>query len=265
MSRHYSLNQDVFRVLSPESAYALGFIVADGCLTEERHGCILSSKDLVILERIRAVLGSDSPISDRRGCNVLGVYGRPLYESLLAWGLTPRKSLTARLPDVGEALFPHLLRGYFDGDGTVTLKAGTLRMGFTSGARAILDDVAAALGRRLGMPTKEPAARKSQNAFDLAYHGQTALLIADLMYADAGDLCLERKRERFDLYRATRKRVLTPAWIATSRTEKTCAHCGKTKPTSEFGPHKRRRDGLNCYCRDCARIRNQAQAAKSRP
>ena len=39
---------------------------------------------------------------------------------------------------------------------------------------------------------------------------------------------------------------------------KTCTKCGETKPTTEFGKHVRRPDGLNDRCKECS---NAAQSA----
>jgi hypothetical protein len=51
----------------------------------------------------------------------------------------------------------------------------------------------------------------------------------------------ERLREIADRITAERAR------------SKTCTRCGQTKPRSEFGPHARRSDGLDSWCRTCHR------------
>lgn len=43
---------------------------------------------------------------------------------------------------------------------------------------------------------------------------------------------------------------------------KRCAKCGESKPTSEFGKHKGRRDGFFPYCRECKRATDRADHAK---
>lgn len=45
---------------------------------------------------------------------------------------------------------------------------------------------------------------------------------------------------------------------------KRCARCKQTKPTNEFGPSKRTRDGLFPYCRECKRAADRASNAKHR-
>jgi hypothetical protein len=35
---------------------------------------------------------------------------------------------------------------------------------------------------------------------------------------------------------------------------KTCSKCKETKPLSEFYKHKKRKDGLNCWCKGCVKL-----------
>lgn len=41
-------------------------------------------------------------------------------------------------------------------------------------------------------------------------------------------------------------------------TEKTCTRCCLTKPVRAFGMHKRSKDGLQCWCKDCKREHYQS-------
>lgn len=41
--------------------------------------------------------------------------------------------------------------------------------------------------------------------------------------------------------------------VAASEDTKTCPRCGDPKPAAEFYVDRRRRDGLSCYCKTCAR------------
>jgi 5'-3' exonuclease len=69
MPIHRSLNHDFFKKWSPEMAYVLGFITADGNLNVGRRGnCYLeiNSTDKDILEKIKSALDSDHLVSSRK-------------------------------------------------------------------------------------------------------------------------------------------------------------------------------------------------------
>ena len=127
-----------------------------------------------------------------------------MVDDLRRIGITPRKSRTVELPAVPDALFFHLLRGYFDGNGTVHLKPrNSLLVKLTAGSAAALVQIAETVGRLLGIDLRPVAQRhgtkhgKPTSWYTTDYCGQVALRIGDAMYRDAGDLYLPRKRDLF--------------------------------------------------------------------
>lgn len=210
--RLYRVNEQAFTCLTPEMAYVLGFILADGCVyVTKTNGKILriSSMDAPILEKIRDILQSNHPI-DMNYCPVPAIVNNNLVDGLMALGITPNKSLTATLPSIPDELFPHLLRGYFDGDGYVRygLRQG-LTVKFTSGSRILLEQVAERISSNFHLPSRPITNDKGHpTAMRLYYHGSTALRLAGVMYEDAGDLYLPRKRDVFEHYRNVRTRSL---------------------------------------------------------
>lgn len=203
--RRYRVRPDAFARLTPDTAYVLGFIVADGNIGPGRFK--ISNTELDILHAMRVALHSDHPIGRQTGrlrpCYELTIVNKALTAQLVALGLTRAKSLTACLPVVDDALFPHLLRGYFDGDGAVRWSPrGGLMVKFTSGSALLLQQVAAAITRHLGLTQRAVTHDKDRpHACRLNYSGRDALAIADAMYADAGTLFLQRKRQVFEQYR----------------------------------------------------------------
>ena len=49
------------------------------------------------------------------------ISSKQIYNDLLKVGLTPNKSFTCVFPTLNSALNPHFMRGYFDGDGSISL------------------------------------------------------------------------------------------------------------------------------------------------
>lgn len=129
-SRKYTVDEQAFRIVdSCESAYWMGFIAADGCLSINTHtgsktvSIALSSKDCGHLEKLKRFLNHTKPLStiSRGGyqsCRI-EVYSSKIFASLENLGIHPRKSLDFIWPKVPENLSSHFIRGYFDGDGHI--------------------------------------------------------------------------------------------------------------------------------------------------
>lgn len=129
--RLYALDESYLDSIDDQyKAYILGFIAADGYIDESRGRIVISlhRKDRDILEKIRQCFRSTSPIRDhsRDGYlkSTLSLCSRRLVVSICKSGLRQGKSLT--MPGTPYECVPlhlkhHFLRGYFDGDGCMTL------------------------------------------------------------------------------------------------------------------------------------------------
>lgn len=115
-----------------EAAYFIGFLMADGCISETPHGRHAVSvgvqlRDREVIDRLNAFVGGHykvritrpDPLRPNVQQQAPLFFSHPIVAADLArHGLTPRKSLTAAFPD-------HLLdnrhvwRGMIDGDGSV--------------------------------------------------------------------------------------------------------------------------------------------------
>ena len=125
-TRKYAVDEDFFAQLDTiEKAYWLGFLAADGCVHTGRKGnpekvvVTLQAQDLGQLEALRDVLHSTyeiRPTKRQKGFK-LQIASVKLCRDLVAQGVPPCKSLTLRFPQLPDALLPHFIRGYFDGDG----------------------------------------------------------------------------------------------------------------------------------------------------
>lgn len=108
---------------SPRFAYAIGLIVADGCLSKDGRHVDLTSKDRAQIVLFKKCLGLATKISRKRsGAGNLThhtQFGDVLfYQFLESIGLTPAKSKTISSILVPQEYFLDFLRGYFDGDGS---------------------------------------------------------------------------------------------------------------------------------------------------
>lgn len=134
--RTYPLDVHAFDVIDTEGkAYWLGFIAADGCVTNNTLKIGLHQRDIPHLQKFTAWISPDKPI--RISVNNLGkplatveIYSQHLCETLGEYGIVPRKTYILKsLPVLRHDLMRHFLRGYFDGDGYILQSRKTIGVG----------------------------------------------------------------------------------------------------------------------------------------
>lgn len=116
-------NADKFSsVKTEEDAYWLGFIYADGYVSDKNDFEVsLKKSDYKHLEKLRSYLELSTPVSvDSFRCR-LTYRNKILVDNLKDLGVLPRKSLLLKFPydKIPFNLMRHFIRGYFDGDGHV--------------------------------------------------------------------------------------------------------------------------------------------------
>ncbi len=108
---------------SPKFAYAVGLLVADGCLLNDGRHIDFTSKDWEQVQTFKACLGLKVKIGTKRS-GIGNKYYRVqfgdvlFYQFLVSIGLSPAKSKTISAILIPRKYFADFLRGYFDGDGT---------------------------------------------------------------------------------------------------------------------------------------------------
>ena len=92
----------------------------------------LQEEDRDILEKIRSEIGSEKPLEFLDYTNKhdggytyknqyrLLIFNKHMCETLESVGMMPNKSLKLQFPDIKPELYPHFIRGYFDGDGSIS-------------------------------------------------------------------------------------------------------------------------------------------------
>lgn len=127
--RKHKVNSNFFKTWSPEMAYLLGFIGADGniCHSGRAHVLHIACDDKDIIEKIKPILNYEGPIYQKMRDNgkisySLRICDQIIFNDLQKLGITERKSLTFTPPKIPKNLTRHFIRGYFDGDGSVSLR-----------------------------------------------------------------------------------------------------------------------------------------------
>jgi hypothetical protein len=119
---NYNINFNFFENWTKESAYVIGFFLADGCVEPHlnRISCELSMKDYNHLFNIKKLMDCENPICIKKTRNscALYIHNKKMVNDIIIKGVIPNKSARARLPEVPEEFLRDLIRGYFDGDGS---------------------------------------------------------------------------------------------------------------------------------------------------
>lgn len=199
-----SFDEAAFAVVdSPAKAYWLGLLITDGYVVESKTGSPLVGLQMIdreAAEGFRDFLGLQHPVLriEPRGERHRPMYravchSRRMAADLARFGVMPRKSHGTFLPLLGEELMPHLARGLFDGDGTVSRRAdGQLLVGFC-GSERLVAELRMWLICRLGVSDN----RVHENG-TIRYvqwsHRSDVCLIARYIY-QGGDPRLSRKYE----------------------------------------------------------------------
>lgn len=210
--KSYTVNLNYFDVIdTEEKAYWLGFIYADGFVHIDKSGyefgVELSSIDIDHLEKLKKAVSSDSPITTRtRNTGIetssLRIFKKEWVDSLIKNGVTANKTLTMRVPHLETTLQRHFVRGYFDGDGHVSLyKRSTygynIRTGFVCGTLDYAQDILKILNSHLNLRNKNSI--YSENERNHSYqttNKSDALLVLDFLYKDS-NVYLSRKYEKY--------------------------------------------------------------------
>jgi hypothetical protein len=171
--RKYAIREDYFDSIdTPEKAYILGFIYADGSNGQDYNTIAfdLSTKDADLLYKISDRIYIDNSADrvrhyerekEHKGelktfkYSVLNFNSKYMCAALTKLGCEPRKSLTVKFPEwlVDGELRRHFIRGYYDGDGGVYLypnnKSNVLAR--VIGTNDFIDDMILILIKELGV------------------------------------------------------------------------------------------------------------------
>ena len=201
--------------VDPDIAYMLGFVAADGCISKQKYSDVLiialHFKDAEILYKLRDILGVDNPIIFRdikKGSRQaqLSVVQKGLAEYFGLYGIMPRKSTRVKWPEnLPKKLLPHYVRGYFDGDGSATLKntlTGYTLVGvsFTSSSKAFIVKLKNWLiSKKLKIKLKSRRLDSGNYSYDvvLVKPARQFLKIYNLLYDFRHMVYLNRKYKQF--------------------------------------------------------------------
>ena len=208
--RTYALNENYFeKIDADEKAYFLGLIAADGCLYIKSKGqnivkIAIQIKDIKILNKFSMAIQTDKPLSISRGkyCS-LEIVSNQIFNDLYRLGLKPNKTFGNSFVLLEDRYMNHFLRGYFDGDGSITCgkkdKLPSSTIVSFSGYQTNMSKISEYLERHYIFSNFNIDKRKyngESNFGNLYFHGiNSKYALMKYLYHNANDFYLDRKYE----------------------------------------------------------------------
>jgi LAGLIDADG-like domain len=126
------VNEDFFKSWTRESAWVYGWLLTDGYISakEGQIKLMLKSIDRDVLEKIKNIMDFEGEIydgeqKDGRKFSYLRICRKSIVEDLFRLGMArENKTFNTSFPNIPDKVFWDLIRGIFEGDGSVRHRTG---------------------------------------------------------------------------------------------------------------------------------------------
>lgn len=204
----YSLSGSKFQqLITEEDLYFLGYILADGCISNGSLNITINQKDKYILKKLQSYLGmvsqhgyDEREVYDKRTGKFyskasLTVKDETLVRNLNNLGITPRKSAQETITNSLCKYNRHFWRGVVDGDGHIYISKQRSILALV-GSEDIVQSFIDFCIQEVGLETnriKSSKQYKNCTLFKVQLTGNDARNVAKYLYNDTS-LCLTRKQ-----------------------------------------------------------------------
>lgn len=201
-NRIFKYNRSIFKSITKQTAYLLGYICADGCISKDGK-LMFATKDKILLEKINRVFQSNKSIKKYGNGKYfrLEFCSHEIKDSLLKLRIIPKKPLRAYPSNLSKKFYPDFVRGYFDGDGCFAYHVtyDIYKSMITSCNYKILEWINNILPTQQGTIYK-----RTSTCYELRYGFADTLKLGNFIYKDLkqSDIYLPRK---FILFKKIKK------------------------------------------------------------
>ncbi len=207
-SKKYNYNDSIFeKIDTEEKAYWLGFLYADGYVRVRKGvGSELRLKLAVVdknhLIKFRYFISPDDiPMVYEEYKNSrtfkVSINSNKIVNDLINLGCVNNKSKVIKFPLLESNLITHFIRGYFDGDGSVSFTDKYIGLNFVSGSKYFLKEISNIL-ENFAKCKNANLVGISDNYKYIQYNSKEDLYkLYDFLYKDSY-FFLERKRIKYD-------------------------------------------------------------------
>lgn len=217
----YYLNEDFFKVIdNRQKAYWLGFILADGSISNNKGRLKITTIDKNHLEKFTKCLKSNIPVKFYKTTpNYIG--SKPHYELLIVrqnfvkyicqQGINPSKTGQEIFPIIDGNLNQHLIRGIFDGDGWFSI-GKDFELGICN-SYDVCEKISRILNHEANVSYKIPTknnSKKDNNLYRIRYNSKKDIIkIYEFLYKNASQLTvLDRKYNKLKKFYTTSKHLI---------------------------------------------------------
>jgi hypothetical protein len=213
--KNITFDENYFECVDTEDkAYFLGFISADGCVRQRTKKCKvliihIHKQDIDILVKFKNAInfsGEFSMCNVRSNMCTMSCHSIKMVDDLAKYNVTPNKTRILKFPILPENLINHYMRGYFDGDGCVSIHKDKR---FENGDRGQINLVSASyvfikeyvdiLINKCGVKNNSILDRNTKGSYYVIDWGKLIDVenIYYFLYKDAKTF-LNRKKEKYD-------------------------------------------------------------------
>lgn len=202
--RKHSLNKRFFSIIdSEDKAYWLGFLYADGCVTEKSIRLDLAAHDQEHIKKFKQALQAYSyPLYYHAAVNsyYVVINSKEMVQDLLSKGCVPRKTFVIQFPDnniIPDTLIHHFMRGYFDGDGCICTSGNQAAFSIV-GTHTFTQKYQQQLMLGIGKTTEVKLQIRANGISSFTLGGNKQVIkVYNYLYHDA-HIFLDRKKQKFD-------------------------------------------------------------------
>lgn len=214
-NKKYTVNENYFNKIDTEDkAYWLGFLYADGYILEKGKAFItgLTLKDLDHIEKFKSDIDSTHLIKEATTVNnySFNVYNTRFSKNLIDKGCVPRKTDKIEFPKLDKHLISHFIRGYFDGDGSISATDKTLQITICCASKTFLEKLIKVLSDEIGVKNKIYTRKDGLHLYVNA-SGDDILKIGKYLYKGSHKY-LDRKKEIFDFIEENIDEIKKKVW-----------------------------------------------------
>ena len=185
---------------TPRKAYWLGLIAADGWIVREHQkptgfAIALKEEDKYLLQQLAEDIGCPELLhKERETTNLwqIKLTAEKAAFDLINAGVPPKKSLIVETPSLPRRLFVSWLRGYFDGNGSVSRRKNSLEAKITTGSK----NLAQQLKQFLNEEGVQPTLDGKNNEHNLRMYAKNAESFGKLIYSNESENVPHLKRKR---------------------------------------------------------------------
>lgn len=193
---------EVFAAVTRDSAYWLGFLMADGCVNDRELIVVLKSEDVAHLRALQRFLGcSDRPLTDANGSRGyrLAIGCAALARQLRDHGIVAGRAYADARVSAELAASADFWRGVVDGDGSLRIEARTgmpslLVVGPPTLMTQRADFLAGLYDDRFSPRVYAHSQSKAVRVLQVG--GRRAKTAVEALYGDPDAVALARKRRR---------------------------------------------------------------------